>query len=294
MEEEIIYEESRVSTKTKFIIFLIFFLLIIGAIVFFFKSNNFNIKKTVVYEVGDKLSLDVTDYIVNKPLNTQDYKLVVESVRYDDEMILDTPGEYVYRVVLKDIIKEGKIVVRDTKGPTVSTMDLTIGVGEDVKASDFITKCSDYSLPCEYSINSSLDTNKEGTYDIKIKALDSHGNSTTSDVKLTIKKGYSLKEDKLKDLLPAYIEPNYEDWNKQYVVKYAGGLDPDDEDSPRWKYYYDFLESNYSDYLDSNNKGKTIESSEIIAVYNKYHFIIGFACRAKLSDGTITYLTNGE
>ena len=52
--------------------------------------------------------------------------------------------------------------------------------------------------------------------------------------------------------------------------------------------------NNLSKYLEDKYKGKTIKSSEVIAVYNKYHYIIGFACRATLSDGTITYLTNGE
>ena len=79
------------------------------------------------------------------------------------------------------------------------------------------------------------------------------------------------------------------------VVKYAGGLDPEDDESPRWKYYYDFLdEENHEKYLDDSNKGKTIESEEIVAIYNQYHYLIGFACRVKLSDGTYTYLTNGE
>ena len=294
MEDEIIFSESRVRTRTKVIVTVVFFLLIIGAMIFFFKSNNFDIKKTVTYEIGDKLSLDVTDYIINKPFNEKDYKLVVDSVRYDDGYILDTVGEYTYRVVLKDIIKEGKIIVKDTKGPVVDTMNITIGTNESYKADDFVTKCIDYSLPCEYEIEGKVDTSKAGNYDLKLKSKDSQGNTTTSNIKLTVKDGYSLKEEKVKDLTPKYLEPSYSDWNGQYVVKYAGGLDPDDEDNPRWKYYYDFLEDDPENYLDSSYKGKSIEKTEIIAVYNQYHFIIGFACRAKLTDGTYIYLTNGE
>ncbi|MCR4581496.1 MAG: DUF5011 domain-containing protein [Bacilli bacterium] len=295
MEDEIyVGMESRMSTKTKVIIFTIFFMIIISAIIVFFKSNNFDIKKTVIYEVGDKISLDVTDYIKNKPYNANDYKLVLDSVRYDSNNTLDTVGEYTYRVVLKDIIKEGKIIVKDTKGPIVQTMDVTIGVNEKYKVEDFVVKCNDYSLPCEYEMTGNADTSKAGIYELKINSKDTYGNKSTNTVNLIVKEGYSLQDAKLKDLTPMYLEPNYEDWNNQYVIKYAGGLDPEDEDSPRWNYYYEFLDSNYADFLDDKHKGMKIESSEIIAVYNQYHYIIGFACRVKLSDGSITYLTNGE
>lgn len=294
MEDEIIYEESKMSNKLKALILLIVLFAISFGIVFVFKRNNFAVKKTITIEVGEKISLNVRDYITNNPLNDKDYKLTIDSVPYDNTNRATTVGEYTYRVTFKDTIKEGTIIVKDTKGPDVKTIDLTIGPNEKFEASDFILSCSDYSLPCSYEFNGNIDTSKTGVFDVSIIAKDLQNNEVRVNTKLTVKEGYSLKETKTKDLTPKYLEPSYDDWNNQYVVKFAGGLDPEDEDNYRWNYYYEFLDSNYSDYLDSDHKGKTIASSEIMAVYNQYHYIIGFACRATLSDGSITYLTNGE
>ena len=294
MEDEIIYEESKLSSRQKAFILLTIILVIAGAIIFFYQKNNFGVKKNITLEVGEVISTDVRNYLTNKPLNYKDYKLGLDNVPYDGEYKLTTIGEYTYRVTLKDTIKEGKIIVKDTKAPVVTTMDLTVGVNEELNADDFIATCDDFSLPCTNTIEGNADTSKAGSFEIVIKSMDQEGNATTNKAHVTVKENYSLKEAKSKDLTPKYLEPSYDDWNNQYVVKFSGGLDPDDEDNYRWQYYYDFLESNYEDYLDANNKGKTIKSSEIMAVYNQYHYIIGFACRATLSDGKITYLTNGE
>ncbi len=294
MEDEIILEESKLSTKTKFLIFIIVFAAIIAAIVIFFKSFNFGVKKVITLEVGEKISLDVKDYLTNNPLNDKDYKLNLDSVKYDENNILTEVGEYTYRVTLNDTIKEGKIVVKDTKAPSLSLNELTIGVGEEVKPDDFVYKCEDYSLPCTYEFDGKVDSSKEGTITIKIKAKDAHNNETVTDAKLTIEQGASLNNLKSTDLKADYIEPDYGDWNKEFVISFSGAFDPNDEDNYRWDYYYEFLNSNYNDYLDSKYSNKTVKSAEVLAVYNKYHYIVGFAARATLNDGTITYLTNGE
>lgn len=298
MEEDFIYKGSGMKASTKFILFTICLLLIAGAIVIFFRMNKFNVKKIVTYEVGDVISFDVRDYITNKPFNDKEYKLNIDAVSYDNENRLTTVGEYTYRVTMRDTIKEGKIIVKDTKAPKVETIELTLGVDDEYVIDDFIASCDDYSLPCTYIMESNIDTKKIGTQDVKIKVRDTQNNETTVNTKLIVKEGFSLKEEKVKNIEPKYLEPSYDDWNKQYVVKYAGGLDPEDSENSRWRYYEEFINdknnNNLSKYLDEKNKGKTIKSSEVIAVYNKYHYIIGFACRATLSDGTTTYLTNGE
>ena len=294
MEDEIIYEESKLSSKQKALILFGILLLVAGGIIFLYSKNNFGVKKNITLEVGESISTNVRDYITNKPLNDKDYKLSLDNIPYDSNYKLTTIGEYTYRVTFKDTIKEGKIIVKDTKAPVVTTMDLTIGVNDEFTADDFIAICDDFSLPCVNSFDGNIDTSKTGVFDVTIKTQDQEGNVATNKATLTIKDNYSLKDAKSKDLKPKYLEPSYDDWNNQYVVKFSGGLDPDDVDNYRWQYYYDFLDSDYSDYLDENHKGKTIKSSEIMAVYNQYHYIVGFACRATLSDGTITYLTNGE
>ena len=294
MEDEIIYEESKMSSKSKALILLVIILALALGIVIVFKRNNFGVKKTITLEVGEVISTNVRDYITNNPLNDRDYKLSIDSVPYDNDNKLTLVGEYTYRVTFKDNIKEGKIIVKDTKAPDIATVDVTAGPSDYLKPSDFIAVCTDYSAPCTYEFNGEVDTKKVGTYDVQIKAKDFYNNEKIVTAKLTVKEGYSFNEIKIKDLEPKYMEPSYDDWNKQYVVKFAGGLDPDDTDNYRWQYYYDFLDDDMADYLDDKHKGKTIQSTEIMAIYNKYHYIIGFACRATLSDGSITYLTNGE
>ena len=295
MEEEIIFDETGMSTSKKIIFIIVVLLLIVGGTILFFRTYNFNVKKTITYELGDELSFEVLDYITNKPMDTKSYKLDLDGVSYDDNHKLTSVGEFTYRVSLKDTIKEGKIIVKDTKAPEVEVIDLTVGVDEEYNISDFVVSCKDSSLPCTYEQEGlPVGTSKEGTYTGKVIVKDEYSNVTKKDVTLTVKKDYSLKDDKINDLTAKYTEPNYGDWNNQYVISYGGAFDPEDYDNYRWQYYYDFLNSDYNTYLSAKDQGKTVKSAEVIAVYNKYKYIIGFAARATLSDGTITYLTNGE
>lgn len=294
MEEEIIFEESKLSTKKKFFIFVVVFALIIGVIIFFFRMNNFNIKKTIKLELGDKISTNIEDYITNKPMDTKKYKLNIDNVIFDKDYVLTTAGEYKYQVSLNDVIKEGTIIVSDSRAPIVETNDLTIGVDEEFKLDDFIFKCDDYSLPCEVTTDSKYDKSKEGTYDLKLKVSDHSGNSVDKQVKLTVKYGASLSDMKTNDMEPATLEPSFDDWDKSYVIKFSQAFDPEDYDNYRWTYYNEFLNDNYSNYLPSKASGKSVKDADVIAVYNKYHYIIGFAARATLSDGSTVYLTNGE
>ena len=295
MEEEIVFDESRMSTSKKIIISIILLAIIICAVVLFYKTFNFNVKKTVTYELGDKVSQEVLDYITNKPMDTKSYKLNLDGVPYEDDYTLNTVGEFTFRVSMKDTTKEGKIIVKDSKAPDIETIDLTVGVNEEYNISDFVVMCKDSSLPCTYEQEGlPSDTSKEGTYEGKVIAKDEYNNAVTKNVKLTIKNGYSLKDEKVKDLTAKYIEPNYSDWNNKYVITFGGAFDPEDYDNYRWQYYYDFLNADHNQYLDIKDQGKYVKSVELIAVYNKYKYITGFAARALLNDGTFTYLTNGE
>ena len=199
MEEDFVYSEPRMRTRTKVILFIGFLVMICGAIIIFFSMNNFNVKKTITYEVGDVISLDVTDYITNKTFSAKEYKLDIDAVAYDNENRLTTVGEYTFRVTMKDTIKEGKIIVKDTKAPKVETIELTIGTNDEYVIDDFIASCDDYSLPCTYIMESNVDTKKVGTQDIKIKVKDAQNNETTVNTKLIVKDGFSLKDEKTKD-----------------------------------------------------------------------------------------------
>ena len=53
-------------------------------------------------------------------------------------------------------------------------------------------------------------------------------------------------------------------------------------------------EDDLSLYLPSGYEEDTVVDGEIIYVYNRYNYIIGFLYRANLSSGKTVYLTNGE
>ena len=71
MDEGFEYQESKVKTSTKIILFIIGLLLIVGVIVLFFNMNNFNVKKTVTYEVGDVVSYNSTKLKPGESLRTR-------------------------------------------------------------------------------------------------------------------------------------------------------------------------------------------------------------------------------
>jgi hypothetical protein len=99
-----------------------------------------------------------------------------------------------------------------------------------------------------------------------------------------------------KDLTPVRLSRDYGDWDKKtYVVSYVKALDPEEvTTNDRYRYLYEMAEDDLSNYLPAGYEGSIVDDGEIIYVYNKYNYIVGFLYRATLSDGRIVYLTNGE
>ena len=82
---------------------------------------------------------------------------------------------------------------------------------------------------------------------------------------------------------------------KTYVVTYVSAIDPVEvTKNDRYRYLYEMAEDNLSNYLPSGYEGLTVTDGEIIYVYNRYNYVVGFLYRATLSDGRTVYLTNGE
>lgn len=60
----------------------------------------------------------------------------------------------------KNITKKGVIKVVDTVAPMVEVTDLVIGVDEELDLNNFISKCEDYSMPCNVQYKDSKDEEK--------------------------------------------------------------------------------------------------------------------------------------
>lgn len=295
MEEEIYIEESN-PRKVKIVCIILLIVLSIFFLAYlYFKSHYTLTLKTIKIEAGEKLSEDLEFYLENKILDKSDYTLYLSDVPTNDKGILDEVGEYTYKVRYKNITKKGKFIVKDTVAPSVETVDLTIGVKEEYDIGDFILECNDYSRPCDVSYKDEDDANlqkKAGNYDFKIVVSDSEGNKVTKTVRLNVKKNYSYENKKKSDLKVDHIDPDYKDWNNKMILTYSKGvneLELDEDD--RYQYLLDLSGDDLNMYLPVEYSTNHIEEAEIIFVYNKYDYIIGYAIRVKIDTGEYLYLT---
>ncbi len=291
------YESNPKKAKKTFI--LITLIVVILFIVFLFVKNafTFKVKSVITYEAGDKVSDNISDYLLNKIININDYELDLSDV-IKDNGILNTTGEYTFTVIYKGNRQSGKLIVKDTTKPKVTINDLVVGLNEDFSESEFLMTCDDYSLPCSVSLKKGTIkdlTSEVGKKSVDLIVKDNAGNETITSANLEVRNNYSLETSKTNDLEVSYTDPIVSDWDKKtYVLSYSKAFDPNDVNNSRWEYYYDMIESDYSNYLPSEYKGMSIKSAQVLTVYNRFHYIIGFAIRVELDDGTITYLTNGE
>lgn len=297
MEEEFVYEEH--GNKIKYIRLTIGVILLIGLGLFLYKRFMFDAKDKVVYEVGDTYKEDVSAYVNNTILDKDKYKLIVDDHFKVEDGKVTKAGNYTFTVRYNGKDTKVAVEVKDTKAPDVTLQELTVGLDEDFEVDLFIATCNEYSKPCVASYKNASDEElykKEGTHKVSIIVKDLYDNQVTKETKLTVKKGYSLADEMKKDLNPARLSHDYGDWDKKtYVVSYVKALDPEEATTnDRYRYLYEMASDDLSNYLPSGYEGSTVTDGEIIYVYNKYNYIVGFLYRAELSDGRIVYLTNGE
>lgn len=296
MNEEEFYFEDENPKKTKITLLICLIIITIGIVLFTYYSKvyAFNVKDRVYYEIGSEIDYDLDKYINNKIVDEDDYELSFNGVPQTDGVLLEC-GEYQYKVKYRNITKKGKLIVEDTTKPEVETRELTIGVKEDYSLDEFITKCEDYSKPCLISYKSSKDENihkKAGTYAIDIIIKDQMGNKTNKTVRLNVKKNYSREAIKQNDLKAHHITVDHGDWNNELFLKYTKAVNEDTlDDNERYTYLLELTSEDMSIYLSEPYKDNQIEEQEIIFVYNKYDYIIGFAIRVKLDNGKYIYLT---
>jgi len=287
--EEIYIEETNSKTVFKTILIILFVLgIIIGGYVYFHNSNILRLDKVTI-ELGDKLPNDVDFYVKNKIRNINDYELNLLAVPVDEQGKTDEVGKFKYKVKFESQEKKGTIIVKDTKAPKVSVRELTILTNEKFLLDDFITACDDYSNTCRVSLKNSKDEKlfgKVGMHVIELKVSDMYGNSVTKEVKLNVSNTESLADQKETDMEIYKTYPEYEDYDGTITLKYDRAVDENTlDESEEYSDYLDLVSTDYNDLRDNE-----VYNQEILTLYNKHGYIIGFAVRLTFNDGTIEYV----
>lgn len=296
MDQEFYFEESNPrKTKLVILILLLVFILIIGMFFFVRSRYTLNLKKNLKFEVGTLLSTDVRDFLNNKVVDEEDYTLMLSGVHLEDG-VLNRVGDYTYKVKYKSVVKVGHIKVVDTVAPNVEVGELIVGVDEEFEPDDFIMTCEDYSKPCKVEYANEADAgpyNEEGKYNFKIKVSDAVGNTVEKEVSLVVKKGFNLTAQKESDLKIDHISPEFFDWNKQILIKFDKGYDPNSiDETEAYSKLMEVTGNDLHNYLPEIYANNLIKDSQLIDVYNKYGLIIGYAIRVELDNGLNLYCQN--
>lgn len=284
VDEEFYFEESNPKKVLLTILLILFvFGIFVGGYYYYDKQNNVKLK-TVTVELGGALSTDINDYI--KSGKTDGYTLDLSSVYTDDDGILNSVGEYSYKLKKGNIVKKGKLFVKDTTPPIVEVQELTIGLNEEYDLSDFLTSCTDLSEVCNVSFKNDkyYDLSEtEGTHEVTLIINDRYNNEVTKKTKLIVSKDYSLKDVKSTNDEVSAIYPLDESWDKTYTVKFDKAISEDDEgfDSK----ILELVNRDFNALYDEEIKEKTM-----LTIYNRYNLVIGFSMRLEFVSGKVKYV----
>ena len=290
------FYEEQTSKKTIILVLGFIIICIVGVILLFNnykKKYTLNIKNNLVFEVGDRVSNNPKDYITNDILSKQDYNINFLTTPITDGIFTMT-GEYEFQVSYKNIRKTGKLKIKDTKGPKVTVKDLTVGLNEEFNPGIFVDVCDDYSKPCDVSYKNQSDSKlnqKEGSYRVDLVIADTLGNKTYKTVNLTVKKGYSLEKVLTRDTTIDHIDPEFDDFEEVFFIKYDEAIEEHDMlESEEYEDLLECMDKGWRKYLPELYKLNRIDETDIITVYNKYDYVIGFAVRIKLDSKKVLYL----
>ena len=142
-------------------------------------------------------------------------------------------------------------------------------------------------MPCVATYKNKNDitlNDNAGTYDVDLVISDAAGNSVTKKVKLTVSTETTLEKQKASDLTPA--KTSLEDdsvWNKTYTLKLTSGLDPETEEFVKQVSELSAKEYQFD---------KQIAKKEIIEIYNKYDYVIGFSIMVTFDDSSVLFVTS--
>lgn len=178
------------------IIILIIFL--VGLFIVYKNTYKIELKKEeFVYELGEKISSDVSNYLkdTDATKNIKDYKLSSESLKKDndlfvmDELELVPVGEYKITISYKKKKIDFVIKVKDTIAPEFSSFKDTIEIEETEDKLDLTTYFEAKDLTkVKVLIEGEYNLKIVGEYKLKVVAEDENNNITSKNFILKIKK----------------------------------------------------------------------------------------------------------
>lgn len=295
MDNEFYVEESNPrNVKITIAIIILIIGLFVGGFYFIRYNSGLKLKKNITYSIGSEVSSNPLDYIKNKNISLDEIDLDISDIPLEENKATKI-GEFNFIIYYNNKPIKGTVKIVDKKAPIVEVSPITVGEGEDFDLDDLITKCEEDSKPCEVSLKNESDYDKfktAGEYTVPLVVKDLAGNKTNIDAKVIVKKGYSRENLKKSDLTIDHMETVYDDWNKAMLLKFDEAVNPDKFDSdPKYELLLDLSSEDLSIYLPSEYSGNAIVDTQMICIYNKYDYIIGFAFRVKLDNEKYIYLT---
>lgn len=270
------------SSKKTWIIFILIIIAILAFGYFFvYQKIHFSIKN-VELELGETLSLDIKDYLKKETVNTDGYKINLSNVKADEV------GDYTYTITYNKITRKGKIKIKDTTVPVYILQELNIEEGStNYYLGDLLTSCEDLSKPCLVELKNDRDSEKlkeVGSHKVEIIVSDLYGNKSTSEATINVIKKGEYVDPKSLDLEYASNSKNIEKFDGTIFKKFDKAINPVSHEAE--EKMTEASSINLEAYVQTNHDGYKIISSEIIELYNKDSYIIGYSILIKLEkDG---------
>lgn len=171
----------------------------IGAFAALNTGDNFSVKESVIFELGDPVSLKPSNFLKEGSNFDEETSLKLSSSLINDkdkytynnkdQTVVSKGKDYLevgkYKVLIsyEDETKASNISVKDTTSPTFKDFLAEINIEKDAQDVD-LTKYFEAQDLSEAKISvddGNLDISKEGSYKIKVTAEDKYGNKSTKE-----------------------------------------------------------------------------------------------------------------
>ena len=290
MDEDFIDVQGGNSKLIAFVLIVVMISISMFGYFFVYQRHYFGLKNITV-ELGSELTTDVNYYLKKSVVDTSGYKLNISKV---DTMSV---GTYEYSITFNKKKKSAKIKVEDTVPPKFSLVDkYIVEVGDDdFFLGDVLKTCEDASMPCIVTFQKDSDEsliNSVGEYDVAIYVSDVYKNKVPTKIHMSVvEKGSIVKEEEA-DLEYASASSELPNFNDEYYLKLTKALKKDSEEAEDKK--DEFSIELIDEYVKEKYPEKTVKSSEIVEVYNKSEYIIGYVIKIELDDGKVVYMSRNN
>ncbi len=268
------------SHHVAIIFFLVIIAILIGGYFLVFKPRHFSLK-TMEVELGVDIPESVEDYLNTYGGELKDYTLNISKVDKD------TIGEYTYTVSNGKITKNGTLKIVDTTAPKFTLKEMVIEEGnEEYYLGDFLSTCDDASKPCLVSLKNSKDESKFkelGTHEIDIEVADVYGNKKGAKATLKVVEKGNYVDPRSQDLEYASSSKKDGEFKGTIYKKLESAINPQSDAARDEMSTISTIDLNT--YVQENHPGYAIVSTEIIELYNKDNWIIGYSIELVISNG---------